>query len=114
MGVVIYFAFPRVVWARVNISPRVHELQQVYTITAQPSQTGIDVATSSVPAYAKVDNMTGSQTEQTSDQQCNQFFSFRCRQVIIPADVENLSSQLRQSLITQLSSEMHTQLRALH
>src|SRR5260221_731323 len=58
--------------------------------------------------------MTGSQTEQTSDQQCNQFFSFRCRQVVIPADVENLSSQLRQSLITQLSAEMDSQLRALH
>ncbi len=114
MAGVIYFAFPLVVSASVNISPRVQALQQVYTITAQPSQTGIDVATSSVPAYAKVDNMTGSQTEQTSDQQCNQFFFFRCRQVVTPGGVENLSSQLRQSLIAQLSAEMDSQLRALH
>src|SRR5258708_10768302 len=58
--------------------------------------------------------MTGSQTEQTSDQQCNQFFFFRCRQVVTPGGVENLSSQLRQSLIAQLSAEMDSQLRALH
>ena len=114
MAGVIYFAFPLVVSASVNISPRVQALQQVYTITAQPSQTGIDVATSSVPAYAKVDNLTGSQTEQTSDQQCNQFFFSRCRQVVTPGDVENLSSQLRQSLIAQLSAEMDSQLQALH
>ena len=114
MAGVIYFAFPLVVSASVNISPRVQALQQVYTITAQPSQTGIDVATSSVPAYAKVDNLTGSQTEQTSSQQCNQFSFFRCRQVVTPDGVENLSSQLRQSLIAQLSAQMDSQLRALH
>ncbi|HKF37538.1 MAG TPA: hypothetical protein VKB35_11615, partial [Ktedonobacteraceae bacterium] len=62
----------------------------------------------------KVDNMTSSQTEQTSSQRCNQFFSFRCRQVVTPDDVENLSSQLRQSLIAQLTAEMDSQLQALH
>ncbi len=113
MAGLIFFAFPLVVSASVNIGPQVHVLQQVYTITAQPSQTGIDVATTSIPAHEEVDDKTSSQTEQTTGQQCNRFF-FQCRQVVAPADVENLSSQLRQSLISQLSAEMDSQLQALH
>jgi len=105
--------FPLVVSASVNIGPQVHVLQQVYTITAQPSQIGIDIATTSIPAREKVDNKTSSQTEQTTGQRCNRFF-FRCKQVVAPADVVNLSSQLRQSLISQLSTEMNSQLQAIH
>ena len=42
MAGLVYLAFPLVVSASVTIGPQVHLLQQVYTITAQPSQTGID------------------------------------------------------------------------
>ncbi len=113
MAGMIFFAFPQVVSASVNIGPQVHVLQQVYIITAQPSQTGIDVAAASIPASEKVENLTSSQTGQTTNR-CNQFFFFRCRQVVTPADVENLASQLRQSLTSQLSTEMDSQLQALH
>jgi len=108
----IFFAFPPGASASVNIGPQVHVLQQVYIITARPSQTSIDVATTSVPAYEKVDSITSSLRGQTG-QQCNQFF-FRCRQVVTPADIEYLHSQLRQALISQLSAEMDSQLQAFH
>jgi serine/threonine protein kinase len=108
----IFFAFPPGASASVNIGPQVHVLQQVYIITAQPSQTSIDVATTSVPAYEKVNSITSSLSGQTG-QQCNQFF-FRCRQVVTPVDIEYVSSQLRQALIAQLSAEMDSQLQALH
>jgi len=113
MAGLIFLEFPLVVSASVNIGPQVHVLQQVYTITAQPSQIGIDVATTSIPAREKVDNKTSSQTEQTTGQQCNRFF-FQCKRRVAPADVVNLSSQLRQSLISQLSTEMNSQLQAIH
>ena len=96
-----------------NIGPRVHVLQQVFTITAQPSQTSIDVATASIPAHETVSTLSGSQTEQTTGQRCIQFF-FQCRQVVTPADVENLSFQVSQSLISQLSTKIDNQLQALH
>jgi serine/threonine protein kinase len=112
MGGLIFFAFPLSASASVNIGPQVHALQQVYTIMARPSQTSIDVATASVPAYEKIDSITSSLRGQTG-QQCNQFF-FRCRQVVTPADIEYLHSQLRQALISQLSAEMDSQLQAVH
>src|SRR5258708_3269411 len=91
-----------------EIGPQVHMLRQVYTITAQPSQTGIDVVTTSIPALEKVETITGSLTGQTADQQCNRFFFIQCQQAADP------TSQLRQSLISQLSARMDSQLQALH
>ncbi len=43
-----------------------------------------------------------------------EFGEVQGRQVVSPSDVENLSSQLRQSLISELSAEMDSQLQALH
>ena len=114
MAGLIFFEYPLVASANVTLGPQVHVLQQVYTITAQPSQTGIDVANASIPAREEVINRTSSQTEQTTGQQCNRPLFFRCRQVVTPNNVENLSSQLRQSLIPQLSAEMDSRLQALH
>lgn len=107
------FEFPLLVSASVNIGPRVHVLQQVYTITAQPSQTSIDVASASIPAREEVVSQTGSQTEQTTGQRCTRFFS-QCRQVVTSNDVRNLSFQVSQSLISHLSTEMDGQLQTLH
>ena len=113
MAGMIFFEFPLGVSASVSLGSQVHKLQQVYIITARPSQTGIDVATASVPAYEEADTLTRSLTGQTSGQ-CSRFFFFRCRQVVAPTDVMKLSSQLRPSLISQLSAEMDNQLLALH
>ncbi len=113
MAGLIYFEFPLAASASVNIGPQVQVLQQIYTITAQPSQTSINVASSSVPAREKSDTLTRSLTGQTG-QQCDQFFFFRCRKVVTSTDIEILSSQLRQTLIPLLSSQMDGELQALH
>ena len=110
---VIFFALPLVASASVNIVPQVHVLRQVYTITAQPSQSGIDTTTSSVPEDQKSVSATDSLTGQTG-QNCDPSFFFRCSHVVTDTDVEILTSQLRQSLISQLSTEMDNQLQALH
>jgi hypothetical protein len=60
----------------------------------------------------EVVSQTSSQTGQTG-QQCS-FFVFRCRQVVSAVDVENLSFQLQQSLIPQLSAAIDSQLQTLH
>jgi serine/threonine protein kinase len=113
MAGLIFFQFPLLASASVNIGPRMYELQQVFTITAQPSQSSINVATASIPAHETVKTLSSSQTQQTTGQQCTRFF-FQCRQVVTPTDVENLTFQVSQSLISQLSSQINNQLQALH
>ncbi|HEU0000801.1 MAG TPA: serine/threonine-protein kinase [Ktedonobacteraceae bacterium] len=110
---VVFLAFPLFASASVNIGPQVHSLQQVYTITAQPSQSSIDVATSSIPALVKTVSLSDSLTGQTTGQQCDDFSFFQCQQVVTPDDVANVSAQLQQSLISQLSAEMDSQLQAI-
>jgi serine/threonine protein kinase len=111
MAGVVFLAFPLFASASVNIGPQVRTLQQVYTITAQPSLSGIDLATTSIPAFEKVTALNGSLSGQTTGQQCNGFF-FQCQQVVTPDDVLNVSAQLRQSLSSQLSAQMDSQLQA--
>jgi serine/threonine protein kinase len=112
MAGLLFLEFPLVASANVNFSPQVHVLRQVYTITAQPTQTRIDVATRSIPAVGKTENQTSSQTGQTTGQRCTFFFD--CRQVVAFTDVENLSNQLRQTLIAQISADIDKQIQAAH
>ncbi|HLI06820.1 MAG TPA: serine/threonine-protein kinase [Ktedonobacteraceae bacterium] len=112
MAGLLFLEFPLVASANVNISPQVHVLRQVYTITAQPSQTSIDVATRSIPALGKTVNQTLSQTGETTGLQCSFFFD--CKRVVSVNDVENLSNQLRQTLISQISAQIDQQLQAIH
>jgi len=111
MAGVVFLAFPLFASASVDIGPQVHTLQQVYTITAQPSLSSIDLATTSIPAFEKVSSLTDSLTGQTTGQQCDGSF-FQCQQVVTPDDVQSVSSQLQQSLSSQLSTQMGSQLRA--
>ncbi len=113
MAGIIFFEFPLLASASVNISPRVHVLQQVFTITAQPSQAGIDLANASIPVHEEVVSASGSQKAQTTGQRCRGFI-FQCRQVVTFADVDNLSFQLRQSLTSQLSTQIDGQLKTIH
>lgn len=112
MAGVVFLAFPLLASASVSIGPQVHTLQHVYTITAQPSLNSIDLATMSVPALQKTATLSGSQTGQTTGQQCNDFF-FQCQQVVTSDDVQNVYSQVQQSLISQLSSQIDGQLQAM-
>ncbi len=111
MAGLLFMEFPLVASANVNISPQVHVLREVYTITARPSQTGINVATRSIPAGGKIESKTGSLSGQTTGQQCSFFFD--CKQVVAFTDVVNLTNQLRQTLIAQLSTDLDRQIQAM-
>src|SRR5579859_1041362 len=112
MAGVVFLAFPLFASASVSIGPQVHTLQQVYTITAQPSLKSIDLATLSIPALQKTDSVTDSLTGQTTGQQCDGFF-FQCQRVVTFGDVQNVYSQLQQSLISRRSTQMDSQLQAM-
>jgi hypothetical protein len=103
MAGVVFLAFPLFASASVLIGPQVHTLQQVYTITANPSLSAVDQATMSIPSLMKTGTLTSSQSGQTTGQQCDGFF-FQCQQVVSPDDVQNVYSQLKQSLSSQLTT----------
>jgi hypothetical protein len=111
MAGMLFFSFPLVASANINISPQVHPLQEVYTLTASLSQTSIDVATASIPAHGKIDSQTSSQTGPTTGRQCD-FVVFNCKQAVAFSDVQTVASQLQQSLNAQLSSQMDRELQA--
>ena len=112
MAGVVFLAFPLFASASVSIGPQVHTLQQVYTITAQPSLNSVDLTTMSIPALQKTPNVTDSRTGQTTGQQCDGFF-FQCQRVVTFDDVQNVYSQLQQSLISRLSTQIDSQLQAI-
>ena len=112
MAGVVFLAFPLFASASVSIGPQVHTLQQVFTITAQPSLNSIDLASMSIPASQKTATLTDSLTGQTS-QQCGDGFFFQCQRVVTFEDVQNVYSQLQQSLISRLSTQMGSQLSAI-
>ena len=111
MAGMLFFSFPLVASANVNISPQAHALQQVYTLTASLSQTTTDVATASIPAHGKIDSKTGSQSGPTTGQHCD-LFVFSCKPAVAFDDVQNVASQLQQSLNAQLSSQIDRELQA--
>ena len=111
MAGVVFLAFPLFASASVSLGPQVHTLQQVYTITAQPSLNAVDLANMSIPLSQKTPTLTDSQTGQTTGQQCNDFF-FQCQRVVTFDDVQNVYSQLQQSLISRLSTQINSQLQA--
>ena len=110
MAGLLFLEFPLVASANINISPQVHTLRKVYTITAQPSQTSINVASRSIPASVQSESKTASQSGQTTGQQCSFFFD--CHRVVAFSDVANLSNQLRQTLIAQISADLDRQIQA--
>ncbi len=112
MAGVVFLAFPLFASASVSLGPQVHTLQQVYTITAQPSLNSVDLTTMAIPALQKSTSLTDSRTGQTTDQQCGDFF-FQCQRVVTFDDVQNLYSQLQQSLISQISTQINSQLQAM-
>lgn len=113
MAGVVFLAFPLFASASVSIGPQVHTLQQVYTLTAQPSLSTVDLSSMSIPALQKTATVTDSQTGQTTGQQCGDGFFFQCQQVVTFEDVQNVYSQLQQTLISQLSAQIGSQLKAI-
>ena len=111
MAGAVFLAFPLFASATVQIVHQVLTLQQVYTISANPSLSAVDPATLSIPSLQKTATKTDSQSGPTTGQQCNGFF-FDCQQVVSPDDVQNVYSQLQQSLTSQLSTQINSQLQA--
>ncbi len=112
-GIGIYeFQARGIVSASINFAPQVHAIKQVFHIKGSTSQSSINVNTQTIPVRILNSTKSGSQTGETTGQECLIPPFFDCQQVVSSSDVDNLSSQLRQNLNKEISQDLQQQFQA--
>lgn len=99
-----------VVKANVNFGPQVRLVKQVFHIKGRVSQQNIDVNSATIPVKTLSSSKDGSLSGPTTGQQCVIPPLIDCRQVVAQADVDGLSSQLRQSLDNKIAGDIQQQI----
>ncbi|MDQ6642981.1 MAG: serine/threonine protein kinase [Chloroflexota bacterium] len=99
-----------VVKANVNFGPQVQLVKQVFHIKGRVSQQNIDVNSATIPVKTLSSGKDGSLSGATSGQQCLIPPVIDCRQVVAQADVDSLSTQLRQSLDNKIAGDIQQQI----
>ena len=99
-----------VVKANVNLSPQVRLVKQVFHIKGSVSQQGVDVNTETIPIKTLSSSKNDSLSGQTTGQKCIVPPFFGCQKAVSQTDVDNLSSQLRQSLDRQITGDLRQQI----
>ena len=99
-----------VVKANVNFGPRVQLIKQVFHIKGRVSQQNIDVNSATIPVKILSSSKNGSLSGATTGQQCLFPPVIDCRQVVAQADVDGLSTQLRQSLDNKIAGNIQQQI----
>ncbi len=111
IGLLGYYTFLGAITATVSISPQVHSLATVLTITAKPTLHNTDTASASVPAYVLSSTISNSQQATTTGKECI-LGVFDCKQVVSFNDVDTLAVQLRQTLRAQVRSDLKSKAQA--
>jgi serine/threonine protein kinase len=106
---VLFFTVPAFASAKVVISPQAHSISNVYTLTANPDTSSVDIAGRALPASTLTLKKTFTKTGPTSGRQ---FFCFsnNCPRVVSSDDVNRLGAQTRQEAVTQLTQTVNSQL----
>jgi hypothetical protein len=99
-----------VVKANVNFGPQVQLVKQVFHIKGRISQQNIDVNSATIPVKTLSSSKDGSLPGPTSGEQCVIPPLIDCRQVVAQADVDSLSTQLRQSLDNKIAGDIQQQI----
>ncbi|TMD62512.1 MAG: serine/threonine protein kinase [Chloroflexi bacterium] len=100
------------VTGNVNFGPQVQLIKQVFHIKGNISQQNIDVDSATIPVKTLNSSKDGSLSGQTTGQKCILPPLFECQQVVAQSDVDNLSTQLRQSLDDKISGDLREQTRS--
>ncbi len=100
-----YYAFLGAITATVSLSPQIHSLTKVLTITAKPGLHSTDTGSASVPAYVLTSTQSGSKESGTTGKECI-LGIFDCKRVVAFDDVDPLASQLSQALRTQVYNDL--------
>jgi serine/threonine protein kinase len=95
----------------INFSPQTQVISQVLTLTADPATQAASVATKSIPAKPLGRSDTETKTGPTSGQQFD-FSCFCLKQSVAATDVDVLTAQLKQALISEITQTLQRQMRA--
>jgi serine/threonine protein kinase len=95
----------------INFSPQTRVISQVFTLTADPTTQAANVASKSIPAKPLGSTDTETRTGPTSGQQFD-FSCFCLKQSVAADDVEMLTAQLKQALISEITQKLQRQMRA--
>ena len=106
-----YYAFLGAITATVTLSPQIHTVTKVLTITAKPGLHNTDVGTASVPAYVLNSTQSSSRQSGTTGKQCV-LGIFDCKRVVAFADVDPLATQLNQTLRAQVYADLKSKAQA--
>jgi len=106
-----YYAFLGAITATVTLSPQIHPLTKVLTISAKPGLHGTDTGSASVPAYVLNSTQSGSRESGTTGKQCI-LGIFDCKRVVAFADVDPLATQLSQTLRAQVRDDLKSKAQA--
>ena len=108
-----FFEFHSAVMASANINfgPQVHPISQVSHIKGSTGQLRVDTNTATIPVKTLAGSKTGSQAGDTS-QQCI-LPGFGCQNTVTSDDVDRIAGELKQSLDSQVSQNVKSQLQAL-
>ncbi len=105
----IFLTVPAFASAKVVVSPQVHPISDVYTLTASPDTSSIDVNGRALPANTLKLSQTFTKTGPTSGRR---FFCFsnNCPRVVSSDDVSKLGAQVNQEAVAQLTQAVNAQL----
>ena len=99
-----------VVKANVNFGPQVQLIKQVFHIKGRVTQQNIDVNTATIPVKTISSSKNGSLSGSATGEKCIIPPLIGCQLAVSQSDVDNLSSQLRQSLDEQISGALRQQI----
>jgi serine/threonine protein kinase len=107
----IFMALPALVTAEITISPQVHPISKIFTLTASSNVQNVDAASASVPLRSLSTTGTVSKTGPTSGKsfQC-ELLGIGCQKIVSDNDVNQVAQQARQD--PQLAQNLHTQLQS--
>ena len=111
ISLVGYYAFLGAITATVSLSPQIHSLTKVLTITAKPGLHNTDTGSASVPAYVLNSTQSGSRESGTTGKECI-LGIFDCKRVVAFSDVDPLATQLSQTLRAQVHDDLKSKAQA--
>ena len=103
-----FLAFESAVSANITISPRVHPISGLFTLTAQPGDTNTTNATT-IAAYVYSSTQSATQQGQTSGIAHCILGILDCKQAVSFNDVDTLAQQARTSARSQIQQDLHKQ-----
>ncbi len=109
---IVFFVFQTNVSATITLTPQVHTISTVFTVTANPRLHQADTSTATVPAGVFTSTKTGSQQGSTTGQANCTFGIFDCQQAVDSADVYNLAAQIAPTVQAQVAQDLQQRVQA--